>query len=661
MSCIAGSISSKLFDRLQDFGFTPIQNIQEIIDNSIDAGAKNIDIIVEREIIENENDKYKLYIIDNGKGMDKCGLIKYFDLAEDKTKEELFDKFPIGSKGMGGKIAIINLTNRGSSTVVSRTNPNPKSWLESYYDWNNEQYNNNVMINIGATLSNDQLIKHIFNDILKCEAYPSFTLISLDLSTDMYNNLFSDDKLTNVDDSIYLALSISYCKFIKNGLKIRIRNGEMEKTIIPIDLLFPIPSDSLSDVKKNSIINTPKTFEKILIPKNKNQKEGDPDFTKYYNQVFIKKNQKYILCKDNTIYEMNEIDEDNIDYYKLTGNSGKNQYNDGRFNDKEKVLIDTIEEIYKNKLVEFNITLQFNNDFNQYKELIEKEYSIKFTDSLFMKKFYGTFIERNQKIMNQPIQEFKEITTGDYYKRKWNQVQYLLQFQSNSHDIDKHFGVMVNKGSINSSTVNNSISKLINYSKYSFDQILEKDYREKISLFNHKNKITTEQTMAFKENEDDKELIPKNSLENECNSGDSVSLGKSNNNISKSTKCRKKLPNKKKDVVLAKQGNKERHTGIAFIDYLRCEVDHIDGNRTNDELENLQALTPNLHSIKTNDEPLYNKIIKNPHIYNITMAHTYLDSQETLAKLSEKQQLDIVKAKDILNMILSELNKDLTK
>ena len=133
MSFRAGNINTtKLFKNFKCLGFSNIQCIQELIDNSIDAKAQNIWIMSEI----NKEGEHMLYFIDNGMGMDKKELINYYIVAGDKEIE--LNQHSIGSKGMGGKIATINLTNLGFVGIISRNAPD--KWVESEFDWQSVEY-----------------------------------------------------------------------------------------------------------------------------------------------------------------------------------------------------------------------------------------------------------------------------------------------------------------------------------------------------------------------------------------------------------------------------------------------------------------------------------------------------------------------------------------
>lgn len=92
-------------------------NIEELIVNSYDADATDVRIII-------NNDKRILSIIDNGMGMDEKVLTSFVIYGKsDKDSNYHSPKFsrsPIGEYGMGGKLAITNISKR--CKIITRRN-----------------------------------------------------------------------------------------------------------------------------------------------------------------------------------------------------------------------------------------------------------------------------------------------------------------------------------------------------------------------------------------------------------------------------------------------------------------------------------------------------------------------------------------------------------
>jgi hypothetical protein len=89
---------------LSRIGYTPASALCDIIDNSVMAGATNINILIEREnSAYNDNRRGNVsdyYIIDNGKGMSEQGLLKALELGspDEGYASNTLSKFGLGLK-----------------------------------------------------------------------------------------------------------------------------------------------------------------------------------------------------------------------------------------------------------------------------------------------------------------------------------------------------------------------------------------------------------------------------------------------------------------------------------------------------------------------------------------------------------------------------------
>lgn len=92
-------------------------NIEELIANSYDADATIVKIIV-------NHDKRTISIIDNGSGMDEKALAAFVIYGKSDKDSNYhspkFNRSPIGEYGMGGKLAITNISRR--CKIVTRKN-----------------------------------------------------------------------------------------------------------------------------------------------------------------------------------------------------------------------------------------------------------------------------------------------------------------------------------------------------------------------------------------------------------------------------------------------------------------------------------------------------------------------------------------------------------
>lgn len=84
---------STLFFGLQNMGYSPSDSIADILDNSIEAKAKNIDILFWEGSISPT-----IAIVDDGVGMDKEELNNALMYKKDRTRENTLSKFGFGLK-----------------------------------------------------------------------------------------------------------------------------------------------------------------------------------------------------------------------------------------------------------------------------------------------------------------------------------------------------------------------------------------------------------------------------------------------------------------------------------------------------------------------------------------------------------------------------------
>ena len=647
MSFRAGSINTtKLFKNFKYLGFSPIQCIQELIDNSIDANAQNIWII---STINKEGD-HMLYMIDNGIGMDKKELINYYTVAGDKEVE--LNQHSIGSKGLGGKIATINLTNLGYVGIISRNAPD--KWVESSFDWKSVEYD--IIATTKKSIEDVNFITDIFETKLKIIIPDSFTVISMKLDKNIYETLFTSPILDS-NNSLLFHLGITYYTYLNNGITITIMNEENIKQVIGIPI-------SIS--KKNQTFY-PETIEPINEINHKTQVKGAPNIQKYLEGVSIIYTNQYILCKNQTIIE---IDNQN-NYYLLEGTTGHNQYsNNGRYKFKRQIdNIDKYEEI-----VHFTIRHTFYANINELKNYIKENYTdCNLDDSTMMKIFYGLHIIRNGKTIIDPVIKHKEIKFGDYHKRAFNHSQFILEYNTCTIDecIDEYFGIMVNKSAVNERAIDSSINKLINYLYNEHEISLDSKIKEIIDNGSYTKKgekndleevlpsfISAEiplNTVAKKSNQISDNVEYSEIINNNIDiKKDTIPNHNDEQNVVKK-EPRKKITNNSREIILSEQGNKDKITEVEFSKYIRSEIDHIDGNPSNDLYANLQAITPNLHSIKTHDPEIYSEIVRNPGKYNISVALSYLDSPKTSINLSEKDKKILHKVRKLIKPILTNI------
>lgn len=116
---------------MRDIGYTMETALADIIDNSITAHAKNIDVFVDLD------PHYRVCVIDDGDGMNKAELHEGMRYAS-KDPRDARNRFDLGRFGLGLKIA--SLTQCKKLTVVSSKNGqvNAAIWDQDHIDQKNE-------------------------------------------------------------------------------------------------------------------------------------------------------------------------------------------------------------------------------------------------------------------------------------------------------------------------------------------------------------------------------------------------------------------------------------------------------------------------------------------------------------------------------------------
>ena len=95
----------RIMEGLGKADYTPQSALCDIIDNSVQAKAKNIWLNIVRESKRSDNVKNNVkeyVIIDDGKGMDEAGLIRSLELG---STDQFYDSGSLSKFGLGLKSA----------------------------------------------------------------------------------------------------------------------------------------------------------------------------------------------------------------------------------------------------------------------------------------------------------------------------------------------------------------------------------------------------------------------------------------------------------------------------------------------------------------------------------------------------------------------------
>ena len=119
-----------VFQSIRNLDFSDISCILELIDNSVDADSKNIDIIWEKDTQKTNSyttNTYTLAVTDDGTGVPKDRMMEVFTkLGNDE--DYLSDR--VGHYGVGVKAALINLMEEGVAQIRSTHNNQTRQLLK---------------------------------------------------------------------------------------------------------------------------------------------------------------------------------------------------------------------------------------------------------------------------------------------------------------------------------------------------------------------------------------------------------------------------------------------------------------------------------------------------------------------------------------------------
>jgi hypothetical protein len=607
-----GSINTQGFiERLNGLDFSYIDCIQELVDNAIDANASEI------QIIHYKGDVEKLYIIDNGKGMNIDELSKYFIFCNDKSEIEKNNQ--IGSKGMGGKIGTILLSNRGKCEVFSKQVIMEEPII-AYVDWSKTTLSNDITVN-EVNKSQDKFINKLFTDY--SITYSSYTCISIEIHNDV-SKLFSDDIFKQMpNQSPYYILAVTYSEII-------------EKTSLIINMILS---------NKNKYKIKPFSYHQ-----SRHNKTTFPliDYKGEINSDIVKKSsmiieQKFIFnIQSDTI---NEIKADEI-----KDNCVILDYKTTLYSSPSDLLKDILIPFAKNIFGNINVNEDNGEQF-------------------IILNMYGCHFVRNGKFINTPVIQFKEMAAGDFWRRDLKHNHVVMSFNTNNkYDVDHYFGIMVNKSRISGTNINKNIyskikdihEKKVNKNFISmYDEWYDKIFNKSANTLKTTKDIHVSTTSKVIDTPKTTSKVIDTPIDIITDSKVNISTHKTKVTTPKTNNATSKrnVSSITKESVKLAQNNKESYTGLQFNEIIPTQIDHnnpLKDDGTNN-IDNLQALTPNLHHLKTYNKEVYDKIIANPKLYNAQMALAYMKTDLLVKELNSNTEL--MKATKLVTAKLEELSK----
>ena len=241
---------AKLLDSLRSTGYDNYNAIADIIDNSIDANATEINI----EIHHQQKD-FVITIADNGKGMDLHTLDEALKLGSETEKDFVSD---LGRFGMGLSTASLSMCER--TTVITKGKGG--ELLKSITDLEWVRKENSFTKFLGKADAEDAIL---FNELLKNDEQGTIVILS------------NSDRIQNSNVSVFANtlknnLSRIFRRFIIAGKEFKI-NGENISASDPLMLnheLTRVYSDEIYDIniqKGDSIYEDTIRIKMVILPK----------------------------------------------------------------------------------------------------------------------------------------------------------------------------------------------------------------------------------------------------------------------------------------------------------------------------------------------------------------------------------------------------------
>lgn len=201
---------------IRNMGYTLESAILDIVDNSIVAGAKKVNIIIQAEDKTLKQSIRRIIIDDNGKGMNTDQIYNALELG---SSQSLYENNSLSKYGFGLKSAGFSQAN--TIIVISKTE-SCENWHKSMVKWDLIKIHNRYVV--------DEELELDANDIILLENKKTGTIVILDELTKV-SKVKKDVAIKKISEKC----AITFHRFMEDdGLEIKVN----EKNVEPYDPLF---------------------------------------------------------------------------------------------------------------------------------------------------------------------------------------------------------------------------------------------------------------------------------------------------------------------------------------------------------------------------------------------------------------------------------------
>jgi hypothetical protein len=427
--------------RFTDFGFNYGDCVGELIDNSIDAKCSEVKIILHDVQDKEGKHSYFLYVIDDGEGMDMNAFEKFFEMYGDKDNQTLNS---LGKKGIGGKVALVNLSQMNETAVISKVEEGEMLFVR--VPWNTITEPKSITVQMATRQIEELWETHAINKTRG-------TVSRLCLPKEVYDcldDIISDESFE--PRNIYTLTCRNYFRFLQKGTKITFRkwtNDDKNTTLVckPIDPLhWDMTPSKYKKRETLQLFNVPSTGKLVFLKKKNDTYTGFQEREKNITKVdqmseddIQKLDMQVELCLEHSYVDAS------TERTILTSSFEKisKLYVENAGNDKEKKKA-------KDRIDPVQITL-------------------------------GTHLERNDKETGVLLEPIKKMD-GNFDIRKYivacrHRVSFVCS-ANNDDIVDRLFKTQINKSKVDCNDIPHIIHKMITQCNKDFHQMIANIFKK---------------------------------------------------------------------------------------------------------------------------------------------------------------------------------------